>query len=733
MTHPTRALPPALLAALVLAASGRASAQDVVVLGAPADPATNGLVRDLLMCTGDFDHVDTLDVGVGTPLLAEIEAYHAALVYSEVAFSDPVALGDVLADYVAAGHGVVLAGGAFAEGTELGGRFVTDGRSPVTTGPLSFPGPDLGHVILPEHYWLPGQIYGHDTVYGVNVFAGGPQSAQVADLALVPPAYITMEWTNGEPMTVVLDPADASVGRTVVVNVSPAPDWTGDGDRIFGQALNWTLGVGRIQGCFNDYATQDFNCNGTDVADEPPIDVTLPGCDDRDPWTGEPVDNNDYYYDYGTFGCDFFVAGDDIDLNGGMTPSTGDLLIGNNPLLPSSICASPPCALGIIDVNGAGTQTLSCDNCALEYNPEQADRDCDAAGDLCDNCPGDANPDQANLDGDCHGDACDNCVLVPNADQSDIDRDDLGDVCDSCILAFNPDQADTDSCAPLGFPDGWGDACDNCPDVCNPGQGDVDLDTVGDECDNCILAPNADQADSDGDMDGDNPAASGGGDACDACPDLPLQEPVVGGAPPVTNDHSDPDDDRWGNACDNCPNTPNPDQLDSDGDGAGDACDNCPSQVNPDGGDSDDDGIGDTCDSCPDIQNSFQDDGDGDGVGDACDVCPAIPDAPNEGGEQRDADLDRVGDACDSCPTASNADQSDSDGDGVGDACDNCLATGNADQADGDADGLGDACDGRAIRGGGKTCASAGGGSNWGALVGVVLALGARRRRPVWA
>ena len=31
--------------------------------------------------------------------------------------------------------------------------------------------------------------------------------------------------------------------------------------------------------------------------------------------------------------------------------------------------------------------SLSCDNCELDYNPDQADYDCDTIGDPCDTCP----------------------------------------------------------------------------------------------------------------------------------------------------------------------------------------------------------------------------------------------------------------------------------------------------------------------------------------------------------
>ncbi|MBA2322038.1 MAG: hypothetical protein H0V89_12890 [Deltaproteobacteria bacterium] len=248
---------------LALAATS-AWGQAVAVLGAAADPTSNVMIRTLLMTTNDFDSVTLFDVAATTPTLADLNGFHAAFVWSDVAFADATALGDVLADYIEADHGVVFAGGAFATGTEIGGRAVTAGYLPVSVGPLSFSGGNLGHVIVEGDSWRPGQVDGHDSVYGVNTFDGGSWSTHVVDLTLVPLAYTTIEWTDGEPLTVVRDPGDPSIGRTAAVNIRPLPDvvndpprdwWyyamspaSSDGDRMLSQALLWTLGVYRPVG-----------------------------------------------------------------------------------------------------------------------------------------------------------------------------------------------------------------------------------------------------------------------------------------------------------------------------------------------------------------------------------------------------------------------------------------------------------------------------------------------------
>ncbi len=676
-----------MIGSLLALLAGTTQAQEAGVFGAATDPGALDAVRDTLLCTREFTDVRTYDLTTSTPTLADLQQNHAVLVFADTAPPDPDGLGNVLADYVDAGGGVVLAVGSLSPVTGIGGRFAAEALAPVEPGPVVAPGGSLSIAAEADQAWLPG-LRGHPTTRGVNVFDGGSASFQT-QTTLRAGALLTASWSNDVPAIVVRPPLPSG-GRVALANLWPPSSlvddtsWAAatDGDRVLSNALLWAMRYEKPAGtCENDFIVQDLDCDAIDAAEERPVDLLDPVCANNvDPATGAPYPNADYYVDPGSFGCDYLVVGLDPD---------GDLLGGlGNPV-------------GIPNDDGATLIVeLDCDNCPFDSNPDQADIDCDRIGDLCDPCP--YVPDNGrDDDDDCVGTACDNCPLVPNLDQADEDLDGVGDACDNCPTDFNPDQADFDE-------DGFGDACDTCVELPNPDQDDPDEDGFSGPCDNCPDVANPDQIDTDGD---------GQGDACDLCPEL--------ATPP---DQLDSDGDGLGDICDNCPTTANPDQLDADEDTLGDACDNCPDWYNVaigaevEQGDLDGDGVGDRCDGCPDVPDPSQADADGDLVGDACDGCPGSYDP-----FPIDLDGDGLGDRCDTCPLTPDPSNLDTDGDGVGDVCDNCPAVPNPFQGNEDLDNVGDDCDVRAFRGGGRCATLPRLPTGLLALVGLLLVV---RRRP---
>jgi hypothetical protein len=706
------------------------------------------------------------------PRLNDLSTYDVVFVYNDVPFGDAVAAGDLVAGAIEGGKGVVVAGHTVDGAQGLAGRFQLQNHSPVSYGTAAAPGGNLSiNAVDPSLEWLVGPTQGDIIDWAVIEIDGGTASAQVQGIAPIDAAEVTHRWSNGEVAVARLPPAIDGHGRVVALNAHPVSDGAFSGGydpdthlaRLMANAILWTQDFTRAFGVCIDTSTgdpllvrplsppedpatlvpcrvsadcganpnlacvltqnlsiyQDLNCNGVDVYDEPLFDPYLDGqCESNTyPGTTDPIDNNDWYFDWARFVCEYLTDGydDDEDL---LSAGTITIMQTDDPLTWESI-------------------SLGCDNCGEYFNPNQFDWDGDGVGDECDGCPYQAEMVQSDQDQDCLGDLCDNCVIIGNPDQYDADQDGNGDACDNCPTVYNAaelppgpgfveGQLDWDA-------DGVGDACDNCLvhdvngdgtpedpgypkgvfDTSNPGQVDTDQDSWGDACDNCPLDFNPMQVDTDMDT---------VGDLCDNCPGF------------LAADTTDQDEDGLGDACDNCDEIPNIDQDDLDLDDVGDACDNCPLVSNEDQADSDADGLGDGCDLCAEVFDPEQPDEDEDGIGDQCDNCP---DRSND--DQTDSDADGIGDACDLCRYV-DSDNGDTDRDGVGDECDNCLLYANYDQADDDGDGLGNTCDLYGLRGGGdidpersltENCgcrsSSAAGASAW-LAVGALAALRRRKR-----
>ncbi|MBU2498691.1 MAG: thrombospondin type 3 repeat-containing protein [Proteobacteria bacterium] len=183
--------------------------------------------------------------------------------------------------------------------------------------------------------------------------------------------------------------------------------------------------------------------------------------------------------------------------------------------------ATPLEALGV-QIYASNQGSFWIDNISNRTKVQSTDSDGDGVSDSQDNCPLDYNPDQADKDGDALGDACDD----------DNDNDGVSDNEDNCVSVANSSQADTDG-------DGKGDACDE----------DIDGDGVLNAQDNCVLDTNPDQRDFDGDKIGDacDDDSDGDGviDATDACLETPAGVPV--GDDGCSVDQTCPVQNNWKN------------------------------------------------------------------------------------------------------------------------------------------------------------------------------------------
>jgi len=122
------------------------------VMVVAADNATQ-FIADLAA----FDDIDTViyfDGRNGTPTPQELEDISVVVVWSNYQFSDPVAMGNVLADYVDDGGGVLIQQFAFGSGWELQGRLMTE-YSPFSPGSISYTTKSLGNFD-PNHPIMDG-------------------------------------------------------------------------------------------------------------------------------------------------------------------------------------------------------------------------------------------------------------------------------------------------------------------------------------------------------------------------------------------------------------------------------------------------------------------------------------------------------------------------------------------------------------------------------------------------
>src|SRR5262245_48807733 len=196
-----------------------------------------------LTAFGFFPAVDAFDAGAATPTLVDLQAYDALLVVSDFDFSDSVALGDVVADYIDAGGAVVLSEFTISDpGTDtLEGRFATDDYYVIPRAPSN--GGDTGP------FGMLAFDGGHPIFDGVSSFAGGTNGFR-PEGSVVPAAYnLLAVWDDGASTPLV---ATRGIGGVLRADLGFFPvtddafadglDASTDAMRIVANTLLWTAG-----------------------------------------------------------------------------------------------------------------------------------------------------------------------------------------------------------------------------------------------------------------------------------------------------------------------------------------------------------------------------------------------------------------------------------------------------------------------------------------------------------
>jgi len=215
----------------------------VAVLGAVPAASWNEDVRQKIASAGNFQQVDSILVSQGYPVptLAQLQPYAAVLVYGGDYFNDPVALGNMLADYVDAGGGLVVATSALENAGDLGihGRILSGGYLPFQVGAEDGNDGELSLV---------ADIPTHPILLGVASFSGGTASVHNI-VTLTDGALQLAHWNNNVPLVGI---KNAIRGRVAGLNLYPPSEsvepwfWRTNtsGGLLLANALDWAAQSG---------------------------------------------------------------------------------------------------------------------------------------------------------------------------------------------------------------------------------------------------------------------------------------------------------------------------------------------------------------------------------------------------------------------------------------------------------------------------------------------------------
>jgi hypothetical protein len=225
----------------VLAIAATAAAQIDVGLVAAAGTITACQWTDVqtrLQSSGAFNSVTIFNVATATPTLAQLQAFDSVLVWTNTTPVSNVALGDVLADYVDAGGGVVVA--VFANSTttagrNIAGRWQTGYEVVMDQSGNAAGAASLGTVLVPAH----------PIMNGVVAFQGGTTSSRPTGTALEVGSTLIAQWSDGKVLV-----AEGANPRRVDLGFYPPnascsqSGWQTGGDQLMVNALLYTATVG---------------------------------------------------------------------------------------------------------------------------------------------------------------------------------------------------------------------------------------------------------------------------------------------------------------------------------------------------------------------------------------------------------------------------------------------------------------------------------------------------------
>ena len=247
---------------------GRPLIPNMTVLVIAADNATIFLGE--LAGFDDVDQADYFDARNGTPSLEQLSDYDMVVVWSNYQFSDPVGMGNVLADYADEGGGVVIQQFSFGAGWNMQGRLM-DEYSPFNAGPIQYTNHDMGD---------------YDPAHPIMDDVGPINGYYMSSISIVNDGEWVASWDDGTPF-VAYNPEV----NVVAVNgyIGDSRQFTGDMIILVHNAMNYALGGAEI-------IPDNYRLYKSDDPSGPfNVLVELPG--DVRTYMDTPVPNDfDYYY-----------------------------------------------------------------------------------------------------------------------------------------------------------------------------------------------------------------------------------------------------------------------------------------------------------------------------------------------------------------------------------------------------------------------------------------------------
>ncbi len=292
-------------AAIVAASTNTANAQ--------AEPRFTD-PRDKILATGLFSQVDIINAtgigdGTGTPSLATLMQYDAVIVWSNVSFVDSVAMGDVLADYVDAGGGVVVA--LFANTTTTTNRNLAGRWQDPMGGYIAIPQGggftvnttvSIGEVPDPNHPIMDGvESFINDVGIGTN----GPFGAwRPTTATLTAGSTLVARYTDGKTLIAVApNPRVVELGFHPVSSAVNDGYWneSTDGGLIMANALLFAAGL-TGNGCVADVNGDGMLSPADFTAWIAAFNAQSPQCDQNGDGSCTPADFTAWIANYNA-GC----------------------------------------------------------------------------------------------------------------------------------------------------------------------------------------------------------------------------------------------------------------------------------------------------------------------------------------------------------------------------------------------------------------------------------------------